>query len=195
MSVRPPDVAPPVSVEQRAGLPSELRALLESVIAHFERRLAVSERRIAELEGELRAARKTTQNSSLPPSAEQPHAKTSGASAVETGEEHVAEGGDAAERKPLKKKRGGQRGHPKHERTLLPLEQCADVVPLKPQRCRGCGEKWRGEAPDPWRHQEWELPPLSPRIRVTVGRVPAVVYREPRRRGLGRSSPPRSRTS
>jgi len=85
MSVMSTDVAPPVSVEQMAALPSEFRALLESVIAHFERRLAVSEqrlavseRRIAELEGELRAARKTAQNSSLPPSAEHPHAKTSG---------------------------------------------------------------------------------------------------------------------
>ncbi len=119
---------------------------------------------LTHLKWDERAARKTAQNSSLPPSAEHPHAKTSGAGAVETGEDHAAGGGDAAERKPLKKKRGGQRGHPKQERTLLPLEQCADVVPLKPKRCRGCGEKLRGDDPDPWRHQVWELPQPQPLV-------------------------------
>ena len=154
-----------------AALPPEFRALPQSVMDYFKRRLAVSEaccamyeRRIAVLEGELRAVRKTAQNSSLPPSAEHPHAKTSGAGAGETGEDHAAEGGAAAERKPLKKKRGGQRGPPKHERTLLPLERCADVVPLKPKRCRGCGEKLRGDDPDPWRHPAWEWPQPQPLV-------------------------------
>ena len=123
MSVVSTDVAPPVSVEQMAALPSEFQTLLESVIAHFERRLAVSEqrlavseRRIAELEGELRAARKTSHNSSLPPSAEHPHAKTSGAGAVETGAGDAARSGDTVEPKAPQKKRGGQRGHPKQDR-------------------------------------------------------------------------------
>ena len=68
-----------------AALPPEFRALPQSVMDYFKRRLAVSEsrcamseRRIAVLEGELRAVRKTAQNSSLPPSAEHPHAKTFG---------------------------------------------------------------------------------------------------------------------
>ena len=164
MCVTSTDVASPVSAERMAALPPAFRALLQSVtddhnrrMAECEMRFAVYERRIAELEGELRAVRKTSQNSSLPPSVEHPHAKTSGSGAA-------GDGGDATISKQKPRKRGGQQGHPKHERTLLPLEQCDDVVPLKPKRCRGCGEKLRGDDPDPWRHQVWEWPQPQPRV-------------------------------
>ena len=63
-----------------------------------------------------------------------------------------------------KKKRGGQKGHPKHERKRVPIEQCDEVVALKPTECRGCGEALRGDDPDPLRHQVWELPQPQPII-------------------------------
>src|SRR5271168_3940835 len=134
---------PPITAEQLAALPPEFRALLQAVIDHYEARIAVLEARIAELERQLP---KTPQNSSLPPSTQHPHAK------------------------PLLKKprsirnRGGQPGHPKHERTLIPVEQCADLADHRPTRCRGCGAKLSGSDPQPLRHQVWELPQIKPLV-------------------------------
>jgi len=89
---------------------------------------------------------KTPQNSSLPPSTQHPHAKPPG-------------------KKPKsKKKRGGQAGHKKHERSLIPPEDCDEVFPLKPSECRRCGEKLSGTDADPWRHQVWELPKIKPLV-------------------------------
>ena len=118
---------------------------------------------MAELEGELRAVRKTPQNSSLPPSIEHPHAQTAGA----------GESNEASDTK--KKKRGGQQGHPQHEREPVPVEQRDEVVVLKPTECRGCGARLRGDDTDPLRHQVWELPQPQPiitesqRHRLTCG--------------------------
>src|SRR5271167_1563631 len=94
---------PPITAEQLAALPPEFRALLQAVIDHYEARIAVLEARIAELE---RRSPKTPENSSLPPSTQHPHAKP-------------------LPKKPRsKRKRGGQPGHPKHQRTLIPVEEC-----------------------------------------------------------------------
>ena len=95
--------------------------------------------KIAELEARLN---KSPQNSSLPPSTQHPHAKP-------------------LARKPKSKKRpGGQLGHAKHERPLLPPEQCDQVHTLKPHECRRCGMKLTGADSDPLRHQVWELPEI-----------------------------------
>jgi transposase len=134
---------PPITAEQLASLPPDFRALLQAVIDHYEARIAKLEARIDELEGR---AGKTPQNSSLPPSAQHPHAKPP------TG-------------KPKsQKKRGGQPGHAKHERSLLPADQCDDVQRLKPTECRRCGKKLRGCDADPLRHQVWELPEIKPHV-------------------------------
>ena len=89
---------------------------------------------------------KTPQNSSLPPSTQHPHAKP------------------PSRKEKSRKKRGGQPGHAKHERALLPTEQCDDVQPLKPKECRRCGEKLSGTDPEPLRHQVWELPEIKPHV-------------------------------
>lgn len=142
----------PISAEQLAALPTEFRELLQSVIDHCERQCDELRRQVAELKAELRAVRKTPQNSSLPPSTQHPQAKSSG-----TGVSNEAPG-------TKQKKRGGQKGHPKHERELVPVERCDEVVPLKPTECRGCGAKLRGDDPNPLRHQVWELPQPQPII-------------------------------
>ncbi len=118
-------------------MPTEVRALFTAVVDHYERRLA-------ELEAELAALRKTPRNSSLPPSSEHPHAKP------------------PQDRPKSKKARGGQAGHRKHERTLIPTERCSEVVTLHPDHCRRCGTALEGEDPSPLRHQVWELPPIEP---------------------------------
>jgi transposase len=132
---------PPITPEQLAALPPEFRALLQAVIDHYEARLARLEERIVELESELK---KTPQNSSLPPSSQHPHAKP------------------AAEKPKSPKKRGGQPGHPKHERSLLSSEQCDEIVALKPTECRRCGAKLAGGDGAPLRSQVWELPEIKP---------------------------------
>jgi hypothetical protein len=114
-----------------------IQALMQAVIEFYEGR-------IAELEGRLG---KTPQNSSLPPSSQHPHAKP-----------------PRVKGQGRKKKRGGQPGHPKHERALIPSKECDAVVPLKPLACRRCGEKLNGADPEPLRHQVWELPEIKPLV-------------------------------
>lgn len=119
-----------------ASFPPEAQAIIRELVAEVARLTA----RVSELEG-----RKTPQNSSLPPSTQHPHAKPV--------------------RKPKSKnKRGGQPGHAKHERPLIPTDQCDDVVPLKPTECRRCGTKLLGHDLEPLRHQVWELPEIKPLV-------------------------------
>jgi len=128
---------PPVTPEQIAALPPDFRALLQAVIEHYEKRIAA-------LEAEVAALKKSPRNSSLPPSTEHPHAKP------------------IPDKVGLKKKPGGQPGHAKHERPLIPTEQCAKTIPCRPTACRRCGTTLAGDDPQPWRHQVWELPEIKP---------------------------------
>jgi transposase len=130
---------PPITPEQLQALPPDVQALIVSIINHYEQR-------IAKLEAELAGLKKTPRNSSLPPSTEHPHAKP------------------PRDKKKSKKKRGGQPGHPKHERKLIPTEQCSKVVALYPETCRRCAAELKGHDPDPLRHQVWELPVVEPEI-------------------------------
>jgi len=100
--------------------------------------------RITELEGRLN---KTPQNSSLPSSSRHPHAKPVP---------------PAKPRSP--RKSGGQPGHAKHERSLIPTEQCDRVETLKPAACRRCGRPLAGDDAQPLRHQVWELPEIEPDV-------------------------------
>jgi transposase len=134
---------PPITAAQLAALPPEFRALLQAVIEHYEARIAVLEARIAELERQLP---KTPQNSSLPPSTQHPHAKP------------------APRKEKSDKKPGGQPGHAKYERALIPVEQCTEVVSLIPETCRRCGEPLAGSDPHPLRHQVWEIPEIKPLV-------------------------------
>ncbi len=138
--------SPPITPEQLAALPPEVRAVVQAIIDHYERQVAELKAEVAELKTALAAAKKTPRNSSLPPSSEHPHAKP------------------PPPQPKSKKKPGGQPGHEKHERALLPTEQCQQVVPLKPERCRRCGRKLCGHDPAPLRHQVWELPPIEPQV-------------------------------
>jgi transposase len=135
-----PQLPPPITPEQIAALPAEFQVLIRSIVDHYERRIAA-------LEAELAAVKKTPRNSSLPPSSEHPHAKPPRDKEKGTG-----------------KKPGGQPGHPRHERPLIPTEQCHDVVPLTPEACRRCGEALVGTDPEPLRHQVWDVPEIKPLV-------------------------------
>ena len=87
----------------------------------------------------------TPRNSSIPPSTEHPHAKP--------------------KRKPLpgkKRKQGGQKGHKRHQRELIPSEDCNQVVPRYPEGCRRCGGELELDGSAPKRHQVWDLPEIQP---------------------------------
>jgi transposase len=99
--------------------------------------------KIAELEARLN---QSPRNSSLPPSAEHPHAKP------------------ASVKPKSQKKRGGQPGHKKHERALIPAEQCQQVIEQRPTVCRRCQESLQGDDSAPLRHQVWELPLIKPEV-------------------------------
>lgn len=117
--------------------------MLQTVVDHYETKLAELSVRVSELEARLG---QTPQNSSLPSSSQHPHARPP------TG------------KRKSKKKRGGQPGHQRHERPLLPTDKCDEVETLKPTECRRCGTKLRGRDPVPLRHQTWELPPIQPHV-------------------------------
>jgi transposase len=62
---------------------------------------------------------------------------------------------------PSGRRRGGQRGHPPHQRSLIPPEQVDRVVPHWPTHCRGCQAPLaQTAAGEPVRHQVTELPPV-----------------------------------
>jgi transposase len=63
---------------------------------------------------------------------------------------------------PSKKRRGGQKGHPRRQRELVPPERIASVTDCKPSECRRCGQTLGGEDAEPLRHQVAELPPVEP---------------------------------
>lgn len=142
--------------ESIARLTPEAQAIIRLLLAHIaeqDQQIAVLHARVAKLEeenaqlrAELQAARKTPQNSSLPPSTQHPHAKP------------------AAPKPKSPRKQGGQPGHPKAERALLPSEQCTSIVALKPAACRRCGHALCGHDPAPLRHQVSELPEIQPLI-------------------------------
>ena len=120
-----------------------IRALLAEIVV-LRTQIAGLRAELDELRRQIKG--KTPQNSSLPSSTQHPHAKP-------------------AQQKPKsKKKRGGQPGHKKHERPLVPTSECDAVQELKPTECRKCGTRLRGRDPDPLRHQVWELPEIKPHV-------------------------------
>ncbi len=65
-------------------------------------------------------------------------------------------------KKPTGRSPGGQPGHKKHERALLPPEDVQHVVELVPKECRGCKRRLHGQDSAPRRHQVVEVPPCRP---------------------------------
>jgi transposase len=143
-------------------LPSALARIAELVVIIEKQAL-----RIAELEEKLR---QNSSNSSKPPSSDGPGSKPARTPKKKSG------------RKP-----GGQPGHAKRERALLPAEQARHLTDSIPSECECCGSDQLDDDPSPHRHQVVDLPPIVPvfdecrqharRCRrcahITVGPLPA----------------------
>jgi transposase len=130
----------------RIELPPEAepaRDFIEALVARYEKRIEELEKQVKTLTDQVQTL--TPRNSSVPPSTEHPHAKPKRKSA--TGK---------------KRKRGGQKGHKRHLRELVPTEQCTSVTRCVPEACRRCGGDLEQISDAPQRHQVWELPPIEP---------------------------------
>jgi len=127
-----------MAIELKDEMPATWPPDAQAVIRQLLSRIAELEARVAELKG------KTPQNSSQPPSLRHPHAKP------------------VSVKPKSKRSQGGQPGHDKHERALIPVDACQDMVPCVPKACRRCGRKLTGRDPAPLRHQVWELPDIQP---------------------------------
>jgi len=117
-------------------LPPEAQAAVSVLVQSFERRIAGLEERL----------NKNSTNSSKPPSSDPPSLKR---------------------RPPAPasgKKRGGQPGHQRQARPLVPPEQVRQVIDCKPPECRWCHQVLQGDDPEPIRHQVAEVPPVRPTV-------------------------------
>jgi len=126
-------------------------------IAQLEKRLDAALERIAQLEEENERLREenrwlkerlglNSSNSSKPPSSDAP-------------------GTPRQSKRPTGRRPGGQPGHKKHERALLPPEDVQHVVELVPRECRGCKRRLNGRIPRPGVTRWWKCRscrPLSP---------------------------------
>ncbi len=123
-----------------------VKAFVLAAFAQLEARNQELEARIKELEEKVQKL--TPQNSSVPPSTQHPHARPK----------------PKPKKGKNKRKQGGQKGHAKHRRELIATEECKDVIPCIPDRCRRCGDILEGTDPEPIRHQVWDLPPITPTV-------------------------------
>ena len=129
-------LSPPLPPELFDPLPPAVQAYiraLEAAVVHLAGQVATLAARVAELESKLD---RNSSNTSQAPSTDGPHVKP------------------APPRRPSGRKRGGQPGHPKHERAILPPDE---VVEHRPKRCRRCCSKLAGDDPDPIVDQVLEL--------------------------------------
>jgi transposase len=128
--------APPIPQELWDQMPVAAQAAVLALAQSFERRIAALEARLGQ----------DSSNSSKPPSGDPIHVKR------------------RPPRPPSGKRRGGQRGHARHTRALVPPERLTGAVDCKPTVCRGCGDALTGADPDPIRHQVAELPEVRPDV-------------------------------
>jgi transposase len=114
-----------------------------ALVQQYEQRLQALQQQVAQLTERLN---RNSTNSSRPPSSDPPHVK----------------------RRPPKpssgRQRGGQPGHARQQRPLVPPEQIKQTIPVKPSACRKCGQALHGEDPQPRRHQVAEIPPVQAEV-------------------------------
>lgn len=135
----------PTSIPQHIwdSLTDEARAVIGAVIVGLEQQIAELTQQVQNLTARLD---QNSTNSSKPPSTDPIGVKRKPPSP------------------PSKKRRGGQKGHPRRMRALVPPERVASVTECKPVKCRRCGHGLSGEDAEPRRHQVAELPPIEPEV-------------------------------
>jgi transposase len=119
----------------------ELRAAILALVQIHQEQVAALESRVADLEARLKL---NSTNSHKPPSSDPIGAKRKPPTP------------------PTGKRRGGQPGHRKAHRELVPPEKVRDIFTCKPTHCRRCGQGLLGDDSAPLIHQVAELPKVEP---------------------------------
>ncbi len=127
--------------EQRAVIEEQKRVIevQQARIASLEQEVAGLREEVQKLRAQLR---RDSSNSSRPPSSDPPWKPP-------------------AQRRKKGRKRGGQPGHSRYQRELVPPDE---VVEVKPSSCRCCGGELSGEDLEPRRHQVVEVPPTTAKV-------------------------------
>src|SRR5215210_3253984 len=137
------ELPPPRTLEDALGLlqvvSAELAAL-RAENAQWRAEIARLQARVQELETRLG---QNSTNSSRPPSSDPPSTPPRPPAG------------------PSGRRRGGQPGHPPHQRAVVPPEQVDQIVAHWPRHCRSCQAPLPPlAAGEPVRHQVTELPPV-----------------------------------
>ena len=130
-------------IAEQAATIAEQGATIAKLMAQVDALVA----RVTKLEEQ---ARRSSRNSSQPPSSDGPGAPP------------------ARTKTPSGRKAGAQEGHDKHVRPLVPPDKVNKRVVLRPKRCRGCNAALFGEDASPRRHQVFELPRIEPIVEEYV---------------------------
>src|SRR5512142_3318848 len=132
---------PPIPDELWAKVPSDAQAAIAAVFLAMQQRVNELETRVRDLEARLGL---NSTNSSKPPSSD-PIGMKRKPPAPPTG-----------------RQRGGQPGHTKAQRALVPPEKVRQTTDCKPAACRRCHPPLQGDDPAPLIHQVAELPRIEP---------------------------------
>src|SRR5499425_2367672 len=144
-------MAYPTAMDTHPSLPQDLWEQtppeVRAYIVALEARVTALESMGQALQEQNRALQEqlnqTSRNASRPPSSDPPSSPR-------------------PKRPRSQRRRGGQPGHPGQTRTLIPVEDVDQIVPLKPEQCQGCQAPLSGDDPAPFRHQVIEIPPIQP---------------------------------
>jgi transposase len=131
---------PPISRDLWDHIPPTTQAALRAQLERYQERITALEARVRDLEHRLG---QNSTNSSKPPSTDGPHVKR------------------RPPKPPSGRPRGGQEGHPRRQRPLLPP---TDIRLCKPGACRRCGRALHGDDFHPLRYQVLELPEIKPLV-------------------------------
>ncbi len=133
----------PILDELWDKVPPDAQAAIVAVFRAMQQRISDLEARVLDLEVRLKL---NSTNSSKPPSTDPIGMKRKPPAP------------------PSKRKRGGQPGHRKAHRPLVPSERVNETFHCKPPSCRRCGHALAGEDSEPLIHQTAELPKIEPII-------------------------------
>lgn len=134
---------PPIPEPLWSTIPADAQAALLAAWKVLEDRIAELEATVRDLQARLQL---NSTNSSKPPSSDPIGLKRKPPTP------------------PSPRKRGGQPGHRKAFRALVPPEKLRSSQDCKPCACRRCGHALHGEDPNPLIHQVAELPKIEPLV-------------------------------
>src|SRR3954469_11876545 len=134
---------PPIPEPLWNTVPSEAQIAITAILDSVNGRVLELEQRVRDLEARLKL---NSTDSSKPPSSDPIGFKRKPPTP------------------PSGRKRGGQPGHPRAQRRLVPAEKASTITECKPTDCRRGGHALAGDDPTPLVHQVAALPRIEPLV-------------------------------